>query len=92
MTDQWIPVTEKPLTFYDDNQWWLTDDGEKEFIAAVELSNEKWWVRHCYIENGRLMVKGDEIDDDHMAGWEVRDVTHWQPIPEPPQTQKPGTT
>lgn len=86
MTDQWIPVTDRPLIIFDDNSWWLTDDGNKEFIAGIQLSDSTWWIRHCYIENGRLMVKGDEIDDDHMAGWEVNDVTHWQPLPEPPKT------
>jgi hypothetical protein len=36
-------------------------DGDREFLAAVPLQNDCWWIRHCVIEDRLgLMVVGDD--------------------------------
>lgn len=78
MNNDWISIADRPLRFYDNGQWWLTDDGDKEFLAAVpyiDKGKDLWWIRHCVIENGRLCIVGD--DDNEISGWEIPDVTHW---------------
>ena len=83
----WISVEDRPLFTIDENGHWVcTEDGDKEFIAAVaceEPSGIKWWIRHCVVEDGvGLCVVGD--DENEPAGYELSDVTHWQPLPTPP--------
>jgi hypothetical protein len=75
----WISVEDRPLVEHDV----LTEDGMNEFLAAVP-TNKGWWIRHCVFEDNSLCVVGDDYNE--YAGWEITDVTHWQPIPEPPKT------
>lgn len=87
----WIPVTETPLYTLDSRgNWECTEMGNKDFIAAVpyEDSNKPnedlWWIRHCVVEDEiGLCVVGD--DSNEPAGWSLEDVTHWQPLPNPPK-------
>ncbi len=85
----WISVEDRPLFTIDENGHWVcTEDGDKEFIAAVEYNDSrepyktKWWIRHCVVEDGvGLCVVGD--DENEPAGYELSDVTHWMPITPP---------
>ena len=89
--DRWVKVSDKPLFTIDEKgNWECTDDGNCEFIAAVpytdtrEPSKTKWWIRHCIVEDiAGLCVVTD--DDTEKAGWELSDVTHWQPLPTAPK-------
>lgn len=88
--DKWISVEDRPLVICDeDNSGWIaTDDGSKEFIAAVPYTNstvpgkELWWIRHCVIEESGLCVVCE--DDNEPSGWSIDDVTHYQPLPAAP--------
>lgn len=89
--DNWISVEDRPLfKKHDDSLIIITEDGEKEFLAAVPYKDKQkpmedlWWIRHCIIEESGLCVVGDDINEP--AGWELEDVTHWQPLPAPPKT------
>jgi len=87
----WIDAKERPLVTKDQNgNWECTDDGSKEFIAAVPyikicpLEEVLWWIRHCVIEDTvGLCVVGD--DDNEPAGWKIEDITHYFHLPENPQ-------
>lgn len=91
---EWISTKDRPLIEPEAVGGWIaTVDGDKEFIAAVpyiyddaSLNSpvEKWWIRHCVLEDGTgLCVVGD--DDNEPAGWQIEEVTHWMPLPEPPK-------
>lgn len=95
--DDWISVDDRPLIKRDGEWWEITEDGEQEFIAAVpyhdaetdDPKKDRWWIRHCYIDGeGFLYVKCDNEMDEDVAGWNVSDITHWRPLPEPPKQQK----
>lgn len=83
---RWIPVTECPLITKDEKGYWTcTEDGEREFMAAVPyndskiINNLQWWVKHCVIEDEiGLCVVGD--DENTPAGWNVDCVVYWMPI------------
>lgn len=84
----WISVEDRPLFTIDENGHWVcTEDGDKEFIAAVaceEPSGIKWWIRHCVVEDSvGLCIVGDY--ENEPAGYMLSDVTHWQPLPTPPK-------
>jgi hypothetical protein len=91
--DGWVSVEEKPLITKDKNGYWTcTEDGDKEFIAALPYTEkqkdgtykDKWWIRHCVIlDKIGLCIVGDDVDD-YQAGWEIEDITHYQPLPAPP--------
>ncbi|MGH7240507.1 MAG: hypothetical protein ACREHG_10670 [Candidatus Saccharimonadales bacterium] len=91
---KWISVKDRPLYTTDEKgNWVCTEDGDKEFIAAIPYEDARlpnrqwWWIRHCVVEDViGLCVIGD--DDNEPSGWTLEQVTHWQPLPEPP-TQKP---
>jgi hypothetical protein len=93
--DGWVSVEEKPLITKDENNnWTCTEDGDKEFIAAVPYTEkmkdgtykDKWWIHHCIIEDEvGLYIVDDE--GNTPAGWSIEDVTHWQPLPNPPKQQ-----
>lgn len=85
----WVSVKDRPLVTVDDKgNWTCTDDGEKDFIAALEVINRidgkvTWWIKHCVIEDSTgLCVVGD--DDNEPAGWDVKDVQFYFHIPKPP--------
>ncbi len=87
----WISVEERPLFTKDENgNWTCTEDGDKEFIAAVPYADSKrpdetnlWWIRHCVVEDAiGLCVVGD--DDNEPAGWQLEDVVYWMPLVAPP--------
>ncbi len=89
--DKWISVEDRPLYTKDEKgNWTCTEDGNKEFIAAVPYNDSKkpnennlWWIRHCVIVDVfGLCVVGDT--DNEPAGWQLEDITHWQPLPELP--------
>lgn len=92
--EDWVSVEDRPL-IRRNNEWWeITEDGENEFIAAVpycdaetdDPTKDRWWIRHCYIDSeGYLNVKRDNEMDEDVAGWNVSDITHWKPLPEPPK-------
>lgn len=88
--DNWISVQERPLITKSDEHegyWMATDDGSKEFLAAIlvhdtRTGKDEWWIRHCVIEdNTGLCIVGD-VDND-PAGWTIEDVQYYQHI-EPP--------
>lgn len=92
---EWISVEDKPLFTIDENgNWVCTEAGDEEFIAAVSYSDSKrpneknlWWIRHCVIEDKiGLCVVGD--DDNSPAGWDMKDILFYQPLPKPPQQIK----
>ena len=87
----WISVDDRPLFTKDDKgNRTCTEDGGKEFIAAVPYADSKrpnetnlWWIRHCVVEDGiGLCVVGD--DDNEPAGWQIEDIVYWMPWPAPP--------
>ena len=89
--DKWISVKDAPLFTTDEQgNWTCTEDGDGEFFAAVPYKNvtqpneELWWIRHCVIEDETgLCIVSDE--DNEPAGWNMKDVTFYQPIPKPPK-------
>lgn len=82
---EWISVDDRPLIDQSPIGWGATVDGDKEFIAAVP-TNHGWWIRHCVLQDETgLCVVGD--DDNDPAGWSIEDVTHWMPLPEPPDKE-----
>lgn len=91
--NRWVKVDDVPLVIYSGNNWQTTDAGSREFIAALQYEDLTkpgkllWWIRHCVIEdNTGLCIVGD--DENTPAGWDIRDVTHYQPIPEPPKSEQ----
>lgn len=91
LNGEWRDCKDDPLfTFLANGNWECTENGDREFIAAVPYENIKqpgknlWWIRHCVIEDGiGLCVIGDDYNEP--AGWELQSVTHWQPLPSPPK-------
>lgn len=89
----WISVKDRPLITLDKKgNWECTEDGEKDFIAAVPYVDEDdpdstlWWVRHCVIEDEiGLCVVGDDINE--KAGWEINSITYWKPFPDNPPSE-----
>jgi hypothetical protein len=87
----WISVQDRPLITKDsEGRWECTDDGMKEFIAAVPyglITNPDktlWWIRLCVMEDEiGLCVIGD--DDNESAGHTIDDVTHYFHLPAPPK-------
>lgn len=83
---EWIPVSERPLYITTEKGWEVTKDGEGEFWAAVPISDNTWWIKHCVVEDeiGLCVVCND---DTETAGFTLEDVTHFIPIslPEPPK-------
>jgi hypothetical protein len=87
----WIDVRISPLIIRNErNQWECTENGMKEFMAAVPYEDEKhpgkqfWWIRHCVIEDEiGLCVVGD--DENVPAGWEIESITHYFHLPEQPK-------
>jgi len=74
----WRSVEQFPLFTIGELGWEATEDGNKEFLAAVP-TNKGWWIRHCVLQDETgLCVVGD--DDNEPAGWDMKDVTHWKPI------------
>jgi hypothetical protein len=83
LREGWVSVEDKPLVNKTKTGWVCTEDGDKDFIAAVPLSDGTWWIRHCRIadETGLCVVTDDDIEP---AGWQITDITHYQPLPTPP--------
>ena len=90
----WHSVEDRPLYTKDERgNWTCTEDGDNEFIAALPYNDSKrpneelWWIRHCVVvdETGLCVVTDD---DTEPAGWNLEDVTHWMPMPEPPSVGK----
>lgn len=87
---EWISVEDSPLVTFNEKGWWTcTENGSKEFLAAVPYNDknqqgkELWWIGHCVIEDKLgLCIVCD--DDTEPAGWEIIDVTHYQSLPSPP--------
>lgn len=82
----WHSVKYRPLIRQSQNGWVATEDGDKEFLAALQYFNSTdkklyWWIRHCVLQDGELYVVGD--DDNEPAGWTVDAVEFWTHI-EPP--------
>lgn len=91
--NRWVKVEDVPLVIYSGNNWQTTDAGSREFIAALQYEDLTkpgkllWWIRHCVIEdNIGLCIVGD--DENTPAGWDMRDVTHYQPLPSPPKAEQ----
>lgn len=87
---EWIDVKDRPLITQSKLGWVCTEDGDKEFIAAVPYNNVDdpdktlWWIHHCVIEDGTgLCVVGDDWNEP--AGWEIQQVQYWKPWAEPPK-------
>lgn len=84
MQPKWISVKDRPLFEIDNGTWVATRDGDNPngFWAAVPTNNG-WWIRHCIIEDMTgLCVVGDDWNEP--ASYELEYVTHWLPLPEPP--------
>lgn len=85
---EWISVKDRPLFTKDEKgRWTATEDGDKDFIAAVPYYENgkgyKWWIRHCVLEDVTgLCVVADAYNDP--AGWHHEDIEYWMPLPSPP--------
>ena len=94
LSDGWIPITERPLYTMDEKgRWTCTEDGDRQFLAAIPYCDKRepeeilWWIRHCVIvDEVGLCVVGDDVNEP--AGWDLEAITHWQPLPQPPQETK----
>lgn len=84
MEEKWHSIEDRPLfTKNGRGHWITTQDGDQDFIAAIE-TNKGWWIRHCVIEDEvGLCVVGD--DYNQPAGWELEDVMYWMPMPKAPK-------
>lgn len=86
----WISVQDRPLIITNHmGRWECTEDGEKEFIAAVPYHDTKvpektsWWIRLCVmVDEIGLCVMGDE--DNEPTGWTIADITHYFHLPKHP--------
>lgn len=79
---KWISVKDRPLFIKSPSGWVATEDGEQEFLAAIE-EEDGWWIKHCIIEDYTgLAIVGDT--DNEPAPYELQDVEFWMPLPEPP--------
>lgn len=78
---RWIPVSEKKPPLPEDEDVCFVD-----VIAAVrgrkESAQVKYYRAYRYLDGKRECIERF-IDD-----WEVVDVTHWMPMPEPPKEGK----
>jgi hypothetical protein len=79
----WISVKASPLfTIINDQRWECTEAGEKEFLAAIRLNNDEWWIKHCVIEDQvGLMVVGET--DNEPAGFDLSDIEFYSHITPP---------
>lgn len=84
----WIKCSERPLFTVDEKQdWWTaTEDGDKEFLAAVP-TKEGWWIAHCILEDevGLCIVGIPDTIVNLVAPYGMSEITHWMPLPEPPE-------
>lgn len=80
LVDTWNSVLHYPLYTLDKNGFWqCTEDGEGDFLAAVE-TNEGWWIRHCVIEDEiGLCIVYDDYNEP--APWSLNDVSYWSKLP-----------
>lgn len=90
LSHQWISVKDRPLIIETPKGWECTEDGNKDFLAAIpywNISGEKvlkWAIHHCCFEDEvGLCVVGD--DENTPCGWDHSAITHYIPIPAPPQ-------
>ena len=90
MNNNWISVDDRPLFTEDaEGNWTCTEDGEGEFLAAVQYSDNRrpdeknlWWIRVCVVvDQIGLCVVVD--DDSEPAGWNLNQVTYYIPITYP---------
>lgn len=89
---EWISTKDRPLYIINEKGWWeCTEDGDKPFMAAIPYHNEEgpekihWWVHHCVIEDEvGLCVVGE--DENIPAGFDMKDVEYYIPIPKPPKS------
>jgi hypothetical protein len=85
MAMNWHKTEDRPLvTPAGAKRWVTTEDGDKDFMAAVR-TNQGWWVRHCIIEATGLCLVQDEGPEP--APWEIEDVEYWAEITLP-ETKK----
>lgn len=78
---RWISVKDRPLVNKTERGWVSTEDGDNEFLAAVELTNG-WWIKHCVLEDEiGLCVVGDS--ENEPAGYLIEDVLFYQHITPP---------
>lgn len=91
----WISVNDRPLFTSEDygeygERWVCTEDGDKPFLAAIPYSDSNrlnenlCWIHHCVVVDGVGLSVVDE-NGTEPAGFELSDVTHWIPLPEPPK-------
>jgi hypothetical protein len=77
----WISVEDRPLITVVEGGWDY-DQEFGEFLAAVPFNDKNhpgksfWWIGLC--------VVGD--DENDPAGWSIQDVTHYWPLPAPPES------
>lgn len=89
---EWISVEDRPLISQTKLGWEVNEGVPDEFIGALEVFDNKkntsyWWIRHCIIiDEVGLCVMSD--DDYEPCGWQISDITYWQPMPEPPNTKQ----
>jgi hypothetical protein len=89
----WISVKDRPLFTIDEKgNWECTEDGDREFIAAVPYNSTKhpdkdlWWIRHCVIEDEIGLCVVCE-DSNEPAGWGMEAVEfYYHLLPNPPTT------
>lgn len=79
---EWISVKDRPLfKILSDETWEATEDGEKEFLAAVE-TNKGWWIKHCVIEDRIGLCIVGELDNE-PAGFDLSDIQYFAHIASP---------
>lgn len=88
---QWVSVEDKPLFITTPLGWECTEDGEGEFLAALQYNDTRhpgkdlWWIKLCTVEDGLgLCVVSDEGNES--APWDLSDVTHYCKVSEPTPT------
>jgi hypothetical protein len=95
-TAGWVSVEDRPLVTYNDKgHWEATEDGDKDFIAAVPYAYSdsdnvlQWWIRHCRLHPIAGLCQVIKCHAEPVS-WDINDVTHWQPLPQPPLPKDNG--
>ena len=76
-----------------DAQWISVEDSLPQYDTTVLLVMQKFGTRYPHIYIGSLEYNGDwytsnAVDDrKHDPGFNNEYITHWMPLPEPPQSK-----
>lgn len=78
---KWIPVEERLPEPNDPNRQISTDPDYSEFVIVLDSYGDFYKAFYCFSRKEWIVTDGD-------AGRLLEPITHWQPLPTPPQSRQ----